>query len=117
MSAVYIGLWIILSLFGLILSAALLNQTRLDLKALGQMANGRRLIVQSRGLREAARFTVHGAYIVAGLSALGILPFRDYIVHILIYGNLAMVGNSLVDLKTRHLVYATRDKEPPIPGE
>ena len=117
MTTVYVVVWIVTSLLGLILSAALLNQSRLDLRALGEMANGRRLVVQSRGLREAARFTVHGAYIVAGLSALGILPFTDWIVPILIYGNLAMVGNSLVDLRTRHLVYATRDAEPPIPGE
>lgn len=117
MTTAYTMLWIFSSLVGLFLSAALLNQTRLDLRALGHLANGRRLIAQSRALREAARFSVHAAYIVAGLAALGLVPFRDWIVPILIYGNLAMVANSLIDLRTRHLIYDTRGKEPPIPGE
>lgn len=107
--------WILVSVIGALLSGYLANESRHDLKALPPQANGRHTVAWSRLLREFLRFTAHLAYILAGVIALGFLPWRELIVPILMYGNVVMVVNSLIDARTRYLLYATRAKEPPLP--
>lgn len=110
--------WVILSVVGVIVSAGLARESWLDLTALGRNGNGRRVAAISRLTREGLRVSVHAAYILAGLGALNILPsFRTLIIPILMWGNVALVANSIIDARTRHLLYETRGSEPPIPRE
>lgn len=114
--------WILASVGGAILSAKLSNESRRDLDALARrgIANGRRAAARSRRLRETIRLTVHLAYILAGVLVLRVIPLPEgwtpatIVVPILIYGNLAMVANSLIDLRTRPLLWETRGDEAPI---
>lgn len=107
--------WIVISSLGLILSLVLVNESRQDLLALPNRENGRRTAAWSRALREGLRVTVHGAYLYAGLAVLDIFGDRAFTVPILIWGNIVLVLNSLIDARTRYLLYATRDAEPPLP--
>lgn len=112
-----VWIWIATSIIGLCVSLYLVNESRKDMLALANLVNGRRLAARSRGIRETVRVTVHAAYIVAGLSVLGLLPFRDWLVPILIWGNLSLVINSLVDARTRFLLFETRDNEPSLSAD
>lgn len=112
-----VAIWIAVSVVGLVISLYLVNESRKDMQALANLVNGRRLAARSRGIRETMRVTVHAAYIVAGLSVLDLLPFRDWVVPILIWGNLSLVVNSLVDARTRFLLFETRDSEPPLASD
>lgn len=108
--------WLLVSAIGTVVSAYLTNESRHDLRSLPNRTNGRRLAAWSRLLREFLRVTVHLAYIVAGLIALGVLPLpQGVLVPILMYGNIALVVNSLIDARTRYLLFASRDAEPTIP--
>lgn len=108
-----VGVWLAVSFAGLLVSLYLTHESRLDLAALGTRANGRRLVARSRMLREGIRVTVHGGYVLAGLAGLGILP-REIIVPCLIYGNLALLINSLIDWRARGPILETRHGEPPM---
>ena len=115
--------WLLVSLAGLCLSLYLSNASRLDLRALGARANGRRRVAWSRLVRESMRVIVHARYNVAALIAGDLIgPDRSddvnttVIVSILMWGNIAMFINSLIDARTRPLLYSTRDGEATIPG-
>jgi hypothetical protein len=99
--------WLILSILGAGLSAYLSLESYLDLRALGARANGRRVAALSRLVREGMRLTVHGAYIFAGLAALDLVPGRELIIPILMYGNLALVVNSIIDARARGRMWQT----------
>ena len=92
-----IYIWLGVAAFGLVLSSLLVNESRLDLEALGERRNGRRRAAVSRLIREAVRSSVHAGYVGAGLAALDILFPRDVIVPLLIWGSVALVLNSAID--------------------
>jgi len=105
--------WVVLSVLGLCISGYLVRESWLDLRALGSRGNGRRIAAFSRFTREGLRVSVHLLYVLAGLGALNILPFlRPFIVPFLMWGNLVLVVNSLIDARTRSQLYATRGSEP-----
>lgn len=105
--------WIYAAGVGLILSAYLTNESRLDLLALHEekIANGRWAQALARATREGIRGTIHIGYILAGLAALDLLP-REIIVPLLMYGTVAMILNSAIDVLTRPYLYLTRYGEP-----
>lgn len=108
--------WVVVSLLGALVSLYLVHESRLDVDAFENRANGRRRIARSRFIREAMRVTVHEAYIVAGLTVLGVLPLSTAIVvPILMWGNVVMLANSVIDARTRALLFATRTDEATIP--
>lgn len=107
-----VSFWITVSVLGLLISLQLTNESRLDLQALPANANGRRTAAWSRFAREAVRVSVHLLYLVAGLTVLGLLPLPRFIIlPALVYGNIALVINSLIDTSTRRLLWETRGKE------
>lgn len=107
--------WVAISFLGLLLSLFLTNESRRDLLALPNRTNGRRSFAWSRALREGLRVTVHALYLVAGLAVLELVPGRGLVVPILLWGNIVLVLNSLIDWRTRWLLFQTRDKEPTLP--
>ena len=106
-----VGIWLALSIVGVTVSGHLTNESRLDLIALGDDGNGRHRIAWSRLIREGGRLTVHLGYIAAGLSALDIW-FPDWVLlPALIWGNVVLVTNSLIDATTRRLLWQTRETD------
>lgn len=110
-----VAAWIALSIIGLGLSLYLSNESRHDLMALPNRTNGRRVAAWSRLFREGLRVTVHAAYLLAGLAAAGAIDARWLVIPALMWGNTVMVTNSLIDARTRYLLFASRDAEPPLP--
>lgn len=112
--------WVLVSTAGLCLSLFLVNTTRLDLRALGARANGRRRVALGRLVRESLRVSVHAAYIFAALIAGDVIQPPAgisegvVIVLILMWGNVAMVVNSAVDTMLRPQLMDTRRGEPPL---
>lgn len=103
--------WLVISALGLGVSLYLARESSIDLNTV-EGSNGRRLAAWSRLLREVLRASVHFAYILAGLGALDIIPWlRPFIVPILMYGNIVLLVNSLIDARTRHLLYDTRETD------
>ena len=92
--------WITLSAVGVLISGYLTNESRLDLRGLGPRANGRRQAARSRLAREFLRCTVHMVYLTAGAAALGFLP-EGIIIFAIMYGNVVLVMNSMIDGSTR----------------
>lgn len=109
-----VGLWLALSIVGAAVSAHLTNESRLDLAVLDKRTNGRRTAAWSRLLREGGRLTVHVGYILAGLTALDLIAADWIIVPALMWSNVVMVSNSLIDARTRRLLRQTRGVEPEI---
>lgn len=107
--------WVALSAFGLILSAFLTRESWLDIRALRDLLNGRRWAARSRFAREGLRVTVHWVWLLMGVSVLLDIRLGGLIVLGLLYGNVVMVINSLVDARTRSLIYRTRNAEPDLP--
>lgn len=107
-----VGAWLALSFVGATVSAHLSNESRLDLKALGPDGNGRHAAAWSRLLRESGRLTVHIGYILAGLTALDIIALDWIFVPALLWGNIVLVTNSLIDARTRRLLWQTRAGDP-----
>lgn len=106
-----VWVWLAVSIIGLIVSSYLSRESLLDLGALPEDRNGRRIAAWSRFSREAIRASVHGLYILAGLAALGILPgLLPFIVWFLMWGNIALVINSAIDARTRHLLREPQEK-------
>lgn len=102
-------LWLGVSIIGALVSGWLSRESLLDLQALPLTTNGRRIIAWSRLTREVLRVTVHVAYILAALAALGIIPWLlSLIVWFLMYGNIVLVINSIIDARTRRFLVATR---------
>ena len=101
--------WVVMSAIGALLSTALSWESYHDVRAFENRANGRRWHARSRLWRESLRVTVHVSYIVAGLTVLKILPLSSAIVvPVLMYGNVVLVVNSLIDSRTRAVVFRTR---------
>lgn len=96
--------WVIVSLLGAAISLYLTVESIQDLRALGPLTNGRRAAAVSRLIREGVRVSVHLTFIYAGLAALELVPGRELIVPILIYGNVALVVNSIIDARARTLM-------------
>lgn len=110
--------WLTLSLIGLAVSGYLTRESVLDLRALPPSTNGRRYLAWSRLSREFLRTTVHIVYILAALGALRILPvFLPFIVPFLMYGNLVLVANSVIDARSRRHLFETRKDETVIQQE
>lgn len=107
--------WVALSAGGLLLSLYLARESWLDLKALGDMLNGRRWAARSRFAREGLRMTVHWTWLLMGVSVLLDVRLGALIVLGLLYGNVVLVTNSLIDARTRFLLFSTRGKEPDLP--
>jgi hypothetical protein len=105
-----IHVWVALSLLGLVLSMYLAVESILDLRALPNKTNGRRTAARSRLFREAMRGTVHLAYLAIGIPLLGREASLSFFVAALMWGNLAMVINSLIDARTRRLLAQPRDE-------
>jgi hypothetical protein len=108
--------WVAVSAIGLVLTIVLANESRLDLHALPKKTNGRRIVARSRLARELLRLSVHGLFLLAGFMALDLIPGRGLIVPILLWGNLVLVINSIIDHHTRRVLYVTRDGEPDLPA-
>lgn len=106
-----VGVWLALSIVGAFVSAHLSNESRLDLKALGPDGNGRHTAALSRLVREAGRLTVHIGYILAGLTALDVIDIDWVILPSLIWGNIVLVTNSLIDANTRRLLWQVRETD------
>jgi len=105
--------WTTLSACGIAVSAYLVNETRLDLIALRDSRNGRRSLAWSRLFRESVRVTVHGMYFLAGLIALRIIPLPTVLILVaIIYGNVALVANSMIDARARRVLNAYREQYP-----
>lgn len=97
--------WIAISTVGFVVSTYLTNDSRLDIRALHLDGSRARALARSRFWREGIRITVHAAYIYAALAAADILPGRGVvIVPILMWGNIAMLINSIIDLRARSVV-------------
>jgi hypothetical protein len=105
-----IHVWVALSLLGLVLSMYLAVESILDLRALPNKTNGRRTAARSRLFRESMRVSVHAAYLVIGVPLLGRQADLTFFVAALMWGNVAMVINSLIDARTRRLLQQPRDE-------
>ena len=113
---IVVWVWLAVSIVGTVVSGWLSRESLLDLRALPISTNGRRVIAWSRLTREALRVTVHVVYILAALAALEILPaLRPLIVWFLMWGNIVLVTNSIIDARTRRFLIATRYAEPSAP--
>jgi hypothetical protein len=106
-----IHVWVALSLLGLVLSMYLAVESILDLRALPNKTNGRRTAARSRLFRESMRVSVHLAYLLIGVPLLlaGAESRLTFFVAALMWGNLAMVINSLIDARTRRVLAQPRD--------
>jgi hypothetical protein len=105
-----VWVWLALSLIGTAVSGYLTRQSLDDLRSLRPDSNGRRSVARSRLAREGLRVTVHLGYIAAALGALHLVEaFRPLIVPFLMYGNVVLVANSVIDARTRHLLYDSRE--------
>jgi hypothetical protein len=113
MSPVHV--WVGLSAVGLVLSMYLAYQSWQDIRALGHLSNGRRWAAFSRFAREGLRVTVHWVWLLLGVSVLLDIRLGAMFVVSLLYGNVVLVTNSLIDARTRSLIYKTRGREPEIP--
>jgi hypothetical protein len=107
--------WVVASAIGLALSVYLTIESWRDIAALGDRANGRRTVARSRFIREGMRVTVQWAWLLLGLAVLRDVPVGSLFVAALLYGNIAMGVNSLVDARSRPLLHHTRSTEPEIP--
>lgn len=106
-----IALWVSVSLVGLTLSIYLTWDSFQDLRALGSTGNGRRIAGRSRVIREGVRITVHLTYLLIAVPLIGREDIRLSIALLgLLYGNIALVFNSLVDARARALMYPKRPK-------
>ena len=106
-----VGVWLGLSIVGAFVSAHLSNESRLDLIALGHDGNGRHRIAWSRLIRETGRLTVHIGYILSGLTAVDVIDIDWFILPSLIWGNIVLVTNSLIDANTRRLLWVYRETD------
>ena len=134
-------IWSVVALTGLILSLYLGREAARDVAALrraldidGQpfvpwvlselwqrirrrqtQGNGRLTIGLIWLAQEAIRVVVHGGFLFIGAVSINRPSTFSVAVAILIVGNVGMIVNSLLAVKARHLLYDTRDNEPPIP--
>jgi hypothetical protein len=125
-----IGAWVGLSAFGFLLSLFLTRESWLDMRALGLQLqwrflpwhwgphdyNGRRTAAVSRFWREFLRATVHAAYLAIGVPLLDVEATLSFFVAALMWGNAVLVTNSLIDARTRFLLYVTRNGENDLEG-
>jgi hypothetical protein len=109
--------WVGLSAFGLVLSTYLTRESFHDLRSLDPDANGRRTAAWSRFLREGLRITVHGVYLAIGIPLLGRDVQLTFVVLGLMWGNVVLVLNSLIDARARRLLFETRESEPSLPHD
>lgn len=99
--------WVLASSVGLVLSLLLTMHSWLDIVALDRegILNGRRWSARSRFAREGVRVTVHWTYLLLGIGAVVGTNVSVMVVAGLLYGNVALVINSLIDARTRQLIY------------
>jgi hypothetical protein len=93
--------WVVASGLGLALSVYLTTESWRDLLAMGERANGRRAVARSRFIREGVRVTVQWTWLLLGVSVLLEVPVGSKFVIALLYGNISMGVNSLVDARYR----------------
>lgn len=105
-----VWVWLVVSIAGVLISGYLTRESILDLRALPVGTNGRRQTAWSRLSREFLRCTVHVGYILAALGVLHIVePLRPFVVPFLMYGNVVLVINSLIDARVRQHLFDTRE--------
>jgi hypothetical protein len=99
---VYAAIWTVTAAVGAVLSLYLAIETMRDLRALGPLANGRRVLASGRLATESIRFVVHSSFCFIGLAALG-APTGPLSVTILILvaGNVGLIANSFISLYVR----------------
>lgn len=102
---ILIQAWVLISATGLILSAYLTVQSWRDIVALGGGSNGRLLVARSRFAREGLRATVQWTWLLLGAAALLAVNLGPLVVLGLLYGNVVLAINSLIDARTRTLIY------------
>ena len=109
--------WVAISLIGLLLSLYLANDSRIDLASLrkAKVTNGRRKLARIWLAVDLILASAHAGYVGLGLTLLDRHVNLSGTVVVLIYGNLAMMAVSLLNVSLRHLLYMTRDGEPSIP--
>lgn len=96
--------WTVTAAIGGLLSALLLVEATLDLRALGPLKNGRRVRVRGRLLSEGLRFAVHVGFFCIGVDALDNPPSPlTWQVAVLIGGNVGLIANSLIALYLQRL--------------
>lgn len=94
----YVAAWTGIAIAGAVLSAILLAESVLDLRALGHdIRNGRRWHVRGRIASEAIRLVVHSAFAIVGLFVLG-APTRppNPVILVLIGGLFLLIVNSVI---------------------
>lgn len=106
--------WVLIAAAGVLLSIWSAREWTLDLLALDHRANGRRIHARAGLRREVIRFIVHAAYLGIGLPLLDRPVNVSLTVVVLLLGNVGLIVNSILDLRTRYVLLETRGKEPPI---
>jgi hypothetical protein len=102
-----VWVWCVIAACGMLVSTALTRSSYLDIVALGERGNGRRLLARSRFAREGIRISVHALDLLAGLFVVFLPPahpLRGLIIPILVWGNLALLINSAIDYVTRKII-------------
>lgn len=98
-----VELWIVVSLVGTSVSGWNLLDAIRDLRALGDIQNGRRVIARAEVRREFIRTSVQGVWFLAGLLALFQIGTQAIVV-LLVATNLAIATSSVLDgLDRRYL--------------
>ena len=100
--------WALSSTLALIFSCYSASDSRSDLKSLGNIGNGRRLIAVGDLRREVLRIITFAAY-----SAIGWLVYFDLlhgsaVVVVLVLGNIILMSNAFLDLHGRNALKASR---------
>lgn len=99
---IYALVWSITAAVGAALSGWLVFESALDLRALGGLRNGRRVLARARLTSEAIRMVIHLAFLYIGLLALGSAPGPlSVTILILLGGNIGLILNSLIALYVR----------------
>jgi hypothetical protein len=103
----YVAAWTLIATIGVLFSLILGIESILDLRALGDVKNGRRWHVRGRIASEAIRFIVHGAFLVLGVALIS-APTGDPspLVIVLLFGNVLLIVNSAIAFYIRRVTEA-----------
>ena len=92
----YVLAWTLISASGIVLSALLLAESILDLKALTGIGNGRVLHAKGRIASESIRLVIHTGFLVIGILALDSPSQGSLTVYVLIIANALLIVKSLI---------------------
>lgn len=91
-------IWTLVAGIGAIFSARLVTQWVEELRGLGTIQNGRRLLARGRLASEVIRLVVHSAFFLLGLLFIGVPGAFGPVVVVLIAGNFLLIVNSAISL-------------------